>query len=293
MSGVSQKALGITIICFSTLGIFLGIFFLFQVWHYRQPVINSLRSGLDKSAAILQTTGEGLTVIDQVVKNVYTSTVYLEDTTTALAQTMDSTSQFMDSAGSFVGTDLINTITNTQAALNSAQASAVVIDNILTTMSKIPLIGIIYDPKTPLNQALGQVSSSLNPVQSSLMDFQTNLDDTNTNMQILKDQIAKLDQKISIINNNLLEAQTTISSYRNQVDSLNLSVERVKSTLPSWITSLAWILSAIILWLLIIQAGIFLQGIALLSSNNSLHNLPIGSQSNPILSDLQRQDPND
>ncbi len=293
MSGGSKKALGITIICISTLGTILGIFFLFQVWHYRQPVIDSLRSGLDKSAAILQTTGEGLTVIDQVVKNVYTSTVYLDDATNALAQTMESTSQFMDSAGSFVGTDLINTITNTQAALNSAQASAVVIDNILTTMSKIPLIGITYDPKTPLNKALGQVSSSLDPVQSSLMDFQTNLDDTNTSMQILKDQIATLDQKIITINNNLLEAQTTISSYRTQVDSLNLSVERVKSNLPSWINSLAWILSAIILWLLIIQVGIFLQGISLLSSNDSLHNLPIGSQSNPVISEMHGQGPDD
>ena len=293
MSGGSKKAVGITIISISTLGIFLGIFSLFQAWHYRQPVTNSLRSGLDKSATILQTTGEGLTVIDQVIKNVYTSTVYLDDATNTLAQTMESTSQFMDSAGSFVGTDLINTITNTQAALNSAQASAVVIDNILTTMSKIPLIGIAYNPETPLNKALGQVSSSLDPVQSSLMDFQSNLDDTNTSMQRLKDQIATLDQKISTINNNLLEAQTTISSYRTQVDSLNLSVERVKSNLPTWVTSLAWMLSAIILWLLIIQVGIFLQGISLLSSNDSTHNLPIGSQSNPVISDMQRQDPND
>src|SRR4030042_3258087 len=99
MSGGSKKALGITIICISTRGIFLGIFFRFQVWHAQQPVINSLRSGLDKSAVILQTTGEGLTVIDQVVKNVYTSTVYLDDATKPLAQTMESTSQFMDSAG--------------------------------------------------------------------------------------------------------------------------------------------------------------------------------------------------
>ena len=40
----------------------------------------------------------------------------------------------MDSAGSFVGEDLINTITNTQTALNSAQASAAVIDNILSCL---------------------------------------------------------------------------------------------------------------------------------------------------------------
>ena len=155
MIGLSKKALGVIMVCISALGFLLSIFLLFQVWHYRQPVTDSLQAGLKQSSAILQTTDEGLTVIDQVVKNVYTSTVYLDDATSALAQTMQSTSRFMDTAGTFVGEDLINTITNTQTALNSAQSSAVVIDNILSTISNIPLIGITYNPTTPLNMALG------------------------------------------------------------------------------------------------------------------------------------------
>ncbi len=288
MSGVSKKALGVTMICFSVLGTLLGIFLLFLVWHYRQPFTVSLQSGLDKSSSILQTTGEGLTVIDQVVKNVYTSTVYLNEATIALSQTMQSTSVFMDSAGTFVGEDLINTITNTQAALNSAQASAVVIDNILSTISNIPLIGITYNPKTPLNKALGEVSSSLDPVQLSLQDFKTSLDSTNSNMQILKVQISTLGQKVMVINNNLLQAQSTIQSYQSQIGSIQSSVDRAKNALPSWMTTLAWIISAFILWLLLLQIGIIFQGLSLLSSNSTDHNLPIGSQSNPVISDLPK-----
>jgi ABC-type transporter Mla subunit MlaD len=268
MSRVSKKALGMVMVCISALGFLLSIFLLFQVWHYRQPVTHSLQAGLEQSSALLQTTGEGLTVIDQVVKNVYTTTVYLDNATSALAQTMQSTSRFMDSAGAFVGDDLINTITNTQTALNSAQSSAVVIDNILSSLSNIPLIGIKYNPPIPLNKALGEVSASLDPIQVSLKNFQTNLDETNTNMQILNDQITTLDQKIVTINNNLIQAQTTIGSYRSQVDSLESSVEHAKVTLPMKITTLAWILTAIILWLVLIQIGILLQGITLLSPNH-------------------------
>jgi hypothetical protein len=280
MSGVSKKALGIIMVSISAIGFLFSIFLLFQVLHYRHPVTDSLQAGLEQSSAILQTTGEGLIVIDQVVKNVYTTTLYLDDTTNALAQTMQSTSRFMDSAGVFVGEDLINTITNTQTALNSAQSSAVVIDNILSTLSKIPLIGITYNPTTPLNKALGEVSTSLDPVQVSLKNFQTNLDNTNANMQILNDQISALDLKIITINNNLLQAQTTINSYRSQVDSLKSSVERAKINLPTWITTLAWILTAIILWLLLIQIGILLQGITLLSPNHINLELPGKNQSN-------------
>jgi tetrahydromethanopterin S-methyltransferase subunit B len=268
MSGVSKKALGMIMIAISALGFLLSIFLLFQVWHYRQPVTNSLQTGLDQSSVFLQTTSDGLTVIDQVVNNVYTTTFYLDDATNAIAETMHSTSQFMDSAGTFVGVDLINTITNTQIALDSAQASAVVIDNILSALSNIPLIGITYNPTTPLNQALGEVSTSLDPVQASLKNFQTNLENTKVNIQILNEQITTLDTKIITINSNLSQAQTTINSYQSQVDSLKISVERAKLTLSTWISTLAWILTAIILWLLLVQIGILLQGISFIAQNH-------------------------
>lgn len=271
MSGMSKKALGMIMIAISAFGLLLSIFMLFQVWHYRQPVTNSLQAGLEQSSDFLKTTSDGLSVIDQVVKNVYTTTTYLDDASNAIAETMQSTSQFLDSAGTFIGVDLIHTITNTQIALDSAQSSAVVIDNILSALSTIPLIGITYNPTTPLNQALGEVSTSLDPVQASLKNFQTNLEDTSGNMQILNEQITTLDSKIITINNNLIQAQTTINSYQSQVDSLKTSVDQAKMHLSAWVSTLAWMLTAIILWLLLVQIGILLQGISLIAQNHLKH----------------------
>jgi hypothetical protein len=285
MSGTSKKALGVLMICITAVGILFSIILIFQVWHYRQPMTDDLKVGLEQSSTILQSTGEGLNVIDQIVKNVYTTTIYLNDATTALAHTMQSTSQFMDSARTFIGSDLINTITNTQTALNSAQSSAVVIDNILSALNNVPLIGITYNPTTPLNTSLGEVSTSLNPIQSSLRNFQTNLETTSTNMQSLNNQIYTLSQKIVTINNNLLQAQRTIYSYRSQVDGLKSSVERAKINLSSWITTIVWIVTIIIFWLVLIQIGILLQGITLISSNHTNQDFQGKNQSNHTRSD--------
>jgi chromosome segregation ATPase len=274
MSVAAKKAIGIGIVCLSILGILLSIFILYQVWNYRQPVINGLQSGLDHATSLLQTTDEGLAVIDQVVSNVYTSTLYLNDATNTLAQTMQSTTSFMDSAGKFIGEDLITTITNTQTALDSAQASAAVIDNILGTISKVPLIGINYAPTTPLNTAIGQVSSSLDPVQESLKHFQTDLTTTQTNMQGLGDQLSGLNQKIVIIDQNLAQAQKTIADYRTEVNSIKLSVANTKANLSTWITAIAAIITLIILSLVAIQIGMFLQGITLLAPERRDQELP-------------------
>lgn len=265
MSVAARKAIGIGMVCLAILGILLSIFLLYEVWHYRQPVIDGLQSGLDHASDLLQTTDEGLAIIDQVVSNVYTSTLYLNDATDSLAQTMQGTSSFMDSASNFIGDNLITTITNTQTALESAQASAAVIDNILGTISKVPFLGINYDPTTPLNKAIGNVTSSLDPVQNSLKNFQTDLSTTQTNMQTMTDQLSGLNDKILAINQNLSQAQKTIENYRVEVASMKLSIANAKAHLATWITIATSILTLIILSIVAIQIGMLLQGITLLA----------------------------
>jgi ABC-type transporter Mla subunit MlaD len=267
MQASSKKAFGMAMIFLSAIGFLLSIFFVVEVWRYRLPVTNQLESGLQISSGILQTTDDGLMVINQVVKNVYTSTQTLNDATIAIGQAMTSTSQFMGTAGILIGEDLVNTITNTQSALDSAQASAAVIDDVLITLSKLPLIGFIYQPKLPLNTALGNVSASLDPVQQSLKQFQADLQTTQTDMQLVGDQITGLNTQILTINHNLAQAETTIASYRSQVSTLISSIDTAQSSLPRWVTIAASVLTLLAVWLVLIQAGTLLQGVTMITSD--------------------------
>ncbi len=266
MRTVSRKILALCIICLTGLGIVFSLFLVVQVWRYRQPVTEKLQTSIDQFSSVLQISDDGLVVIDQVVENVYTSTVYLDSATHAFSQTVQGTSQFMDSASTFVGDNLLTTITNTQTALGSAQASAKVIDNILGTLSRVPLIGITYNPSVPLNTALGDVSSSLDPLQNTLKGFQTNLESTRTNMQEFTGQISTLNDNIVSIQKNLTQAQTTIEKYRRQITTLQTRLADARTNLPRWITIAAWILTAIIAWLILIQVAIMLQGISTLTT---------------------------
>jgi hypothetical protein len=269
MHPTRSKVLVILMVCVTALGLLLSLFFLIQIWRFRPPVTDFLQSGINQTSAILQTTGEGLDVIDQVITNVYSTTLYLDDTTNAIAQTVQSTSLFIDSVGAFTGEDLIGTITNTQTALQSAQASAVVIDNILTALSNVPLIGIKYNPSRPLNTALAEVSDSLDPLQATLKSFQSNLATTHTNMEEFNDQILILGQNIVAIKHNLASSRVVIGNYRTQVTSLQSWFDKAKFSLPMWVNTMAWILTIIVLWLVMIQIGILLQGISMLSSKHA------------------------
>jgi predicted PurR-regulated permease PerM len=266
MSPTLRKTIAVLMICVTSVGILLSLFFLVQTWRIRQPATEKLQSALRQTSGLLQTTLTGLDVIDQVVTNVYSSTLYLDDATNALAQTIQNTGQFINSAGTFVGEDFSNTITNTQRTLESAQSSALVIDNILTTLSNVPLIGINYNPSVPLNVALGEVSASLDPLQKALKGFQDNLATTQTNMQDFKDQILLVGQNITVINQNLASSKTVIDNYHAQVTSLQSWVDKAISSTPTWVSTMCVIISILLLLLVLVQAGILLQGIYLLSS---------------------------
>lgn len=259
---VSRKILAVSIICLAGLGIIFSLFLLFQVWNYRQPITKKLQSGVDQFSAILQTTDDGLITVNQAVINVYSSTLYLQDATHVLSQTMGTTSLFMESANSFVGDDLLTTITSTQTALESAQASAKVIDNLLGTLSRIPLIGITYNPSVPLNTALGNVSTSLDPLHYTLKDFQANLESARTNIHEFSGQISTLNDNIVSIQKNITQTQRTIDKYRSQISSLLARLSVAKTNLPRWTSLTAWILTAIIIWLIVIQIALMLQAIS-------------------------------
>jgi hypothetical protein len=258
-----KKTLTFLVVILSSLGILLSIFLLIQVWRFRQPLTNQLQVQLDQFSGTLHTTDDALTIIDQLVENVYTSTIFLDDTTTALSLTLENTNQVIDSAGIFIGDNLISTITNTQAALDSAQASARVIDNILTAISRIPLIGINYNPEIPLNVALGDVSSSLDPLPEILTSFQADLKTTNTNLSEFTGQITTLDQNIASLSKNMEQAHVTISDYRNQLASLISLADHAKVNLQAWMTAFAWALTTIILWLLITQLAVLFQSLSI------------------------------
>ena len=264
-----KRTLSITTVCLSSLGVLFSVFILIQVWRFQQPLDNQLQTQLDQFSGTLHTTDDALVIIDNLVKNVYTSTIYLDDTTTALSQTLANTNQFIDSASVFIGDNLISTITNTQAALNSAQASAKVIDNILTTLSRIPLIGVDYNPELPLNVALGDVSSSLDPLPEVLINFQMSLKTTYSDLNGFVGQINALDQNITSIIQAMEQAKVTISDYHTQLSSLITLVDDAKENLHTWLNRMTWILTAIILWLFITQLTILFQGLVFLAPSSS------------------------
>jgi len=267
-----RRMTGALMIFAALISLLVSIYFIFQIWRLRQPVTDGLVSNLSLLYDTTLTSEIGLMVIDATVLNISETITTLEDSTVSLAQTIHDTGLLADSFSTLMGEDFPTIITNTQSALDSAQSSAVVIDNVLNSLAAIPLIGIDYDPEVPLSQALGQVSLSLSPLPTQFIGIQGDLNSTHTDLLAAEESIIVISQNLQVINTNLGATQTVIDQYQEEVSTLKTRLKDSRTSAPDWVRDGAWILTFIIVWLVINQIGMLVEGIDMFSKQSTSTN---------------------
>jgi uncharacterized coiled-coil protein SlyX len=255
-----RRIIGILLIITAIISFLVSLFFLAQIWRLRQPLTNRLVENLDLLYATTVTTEDSLVLVEETITDLLTAMGTLQTTTISIAQSIHDTGILADSFGTIVGDDFPDTITDTQTAIASAQASAVVIDNVLNALASIPLIGIDYNPPLPLNLALGQVSDSLSSMPPALEEIQEDLETAHANLIHLEETVITINQHLQKISENLVLAQAVIDEYQIEINQLKERLDHSRTSAPGWITTTAWVLTFIIAWLSISQFGLLLQG---------------------------------
>ena len=246
-----------------------SLYCLVQVWRLQQTLTDQLQSGLELTGAVLETTDQGLVIVEGALTNASTNITGLETSATAAAQSIHDTTLMVDSFSTLFGEDLPQVITNTRTALDNAQVGANTIDGVLFALSNVPLIGIDYQPTTSLGASLNDVSVSLSAIPASLSGIQESLDNTNASLLTLETQVIEVSQNMALISENIDQAQTVVDQYQVQVAAARGMVSAGQEALPQTMRTAAWVLTFIIIWLAISQAGMLFQGIGMLMTKAS------------------------
>jgi hypothetical protein len=268
MSLQVKRIIGILIVAVSIISLIFSLYLLVKVWGLRQQWNDNLNATFELLSATIDTTDQGLIIVEQALTNASTSMTSLESATISLGTTVNDTSLVLDSFVTLFGEEIPAVITDTQNAIGSAEASFSVIDSVLTALSSIPLIGINYQPAVPLSTSLEQIASSLEPLPNSLKDISTSLDSTSSNLLALQTQITDVAQNITGINQNLTQAQGVIDQYQQEVDQFQTWIDKGQEAIPGWINTGVWIFTFILLWLAISQINLFIQGLEMVQKKH-------------------------
>lgn len=220
---------------------------------------------LQVTANALTTTSAGLRSAESSLLQADTSMKAIENTLGSVSQIITDTLPTMDTLSTVVGTDMPRTIQTTQEALQSAQSTALIIDQLLGAMSGLGIITLqVYNPKVPLNTAIAQVSDSLKPLPPAMQTIHTSLKSSSGSMIRIQKDTVQMRQSMHSINESMQAAQTTIKSYRSTIASLETELKTTREALPRWFMIARWVGIFVLLWLGAAQVGLITQGYELM-----------------------------
>lgn len=266
MKNLVYKVLGFSLLVAAVIGILVSLAGLIVIIRVQKQATVSLTSMLELLDSTLTTTENGFEVADNAFADSIDALESLQATVDSVEVVMGKTLPTLDSISELIGTKLPSTIRSTRGALNVAQTAAKNVDNFLTTLSSIPIIGtVIYNPETPLNQTISKVSDSLKDTPEMLKSSQENIDQMSVSLGDIQTEMKGISGNVRSITSSVEEARAVLQDYQESVKSIHNEVNRIQEKLPTWMRLLTAGFTLIFIWLALAQVAIAMQGLELLA----------------------------
>lgn len=231
----------------------------------------SLNGGLDLMDRTLQTTADGLRLADESLQDVQVAVGSLESTIRQSGTALGNVIPSFRSLGDVLGIEVPDTLRSTEQSLGAASQAAEVIDNILRTLSSIPLLQIaVYEPEVPFHESLQDVATNIQNIPGRLEAAQEGITQAIDSLETIKTDVTTIADPIGRIGTSLGETQGVLSNYQGIVADLQQQVNNLQTNVSTWLNWLKWGVWLVLIWLGIAQIGLFTQGLELIGRGRAL-----------------------
>jgi len=262
MSTWYLKSSAILLILGALLGIFLAVGGTLYLWGNENRLNSQVTRGLDLIDNTLETSAEGLELLNQSLLRTTSTIALLKETSDELSSSLDSTIPIVEQMGTMIGEDMTTVVRDTQASLSSAQSSARLVDDTLRIITSLPLIGQRYAPALPLGESIGNVTESLEGLPDSFRDIQHQMNTAAGQLETIQSEVESLAENITEAENSITEAQGVIGEYESQVSTLQERMAGIRQNFPRWIRSFNWGITLFLIWMAIAQVGLINQALS-------------------------------
>jgi hypothetical protein len=268
MRQISIRLTGLLLVLGALLGTVLAVGGLWYVWRAEPSVSGTLIETIDLLDATLVTTSESLELINSTLLRLKGDLSGIRISLDEASRSMQATADVTDSVADLIGEDFSLVVSETQQSLLTVQNSAQMIDNTLSLISRIPLIGPGlsggYRRDMPLGSSIQGVSESLEPVTGSLKDVQSGLKQTSRNFELMKEDLENLIGTIDGIESSLADAETMMTDYQVLFSRSQEKLQNARAAAPKIVQNALLAGKAFLIWLLIAQVAMLLQGVGMM-----------------------------
>ena len=240
------------------LGIAFNLAGVILVWRFVPIVSDQLVDTANFVQKVLNSTEDLLEISDTALGKARDNITIIADATRDMADSMEETSTIATSISETMGEEFTSVVENTQSALTSLESSAKLVDDTLSFVASIPIIGSNYSNKTPLYNSVVEINESLMKLPDNMANLQENLDEASSAFTSLNDNLENLSSSVEEIEANLEDAGDVITTYSELVDQAQEKTEHAIEIIPSRVRWIAVGITVLFVWAILIQAGLIM-----------------------------------
>lgn len=264
MPAKARRPIAIIFILVGFIGLVLGGVGIYQIWQARAGVETSLLAALDTTHETITITQSALTTASGALDTIGSNLTQLNNTLQTVAQSLNDAVPVLSSFATLMQDKLPTTLEATQTSLETAEASAALLDSIMRALTSIPFyLGEPYQPEVPLDVSVQNVAASLDDLPASLIEIGGQLETNQSNFSDIEDELIALSVTLTGINTDLTNAQATLTAYETLLTDLDAQLTLLETSLPDILSVVAWFLTVLLGWLMFTQLGLIVQGLTL------------------------------
>lgn len=251
------------------LGLLIGLVGLLVLWGTRPTVTHDINATVTLLGRSLAATEDTIAVVDTSIQEANIDLDMVQKMMSQMSDSLDSSRVMIDTTADLVGGQMVDFVDNTRTSLTAVQTSANVVDNMLRTITGIPLIGPWlggqrYNPPVPLGDSVANVKKSMDPLPDTLTGIQKDLKTSSGNVATIKGQIDALSQQVDGIRSSIADTQNVVNEYHDVLSVVETRFKLFEKQLPLAINTIYILLTLLLLWVVLSQAGMLLHGLDLL-----------------------------
>jgi methyl-accepting chemotaxis protein len=265
-----SRLIGAFYIFGAIVGLIISIGGIVLLWTTRPDVTNTIDEMMLLTGRTIDATYETVLVADRSLDQASDNLALIQNLLEGVAESLDESTGLITSTGQMIGTDLTGVVNEAQGSLAEVEDSARMVDDALrvvdTTLgllSRIPLIGPIYRPRTPLQESVTSVSRSLDPLPASFARIRRELDTSAANVAVIRTEVNLLASQVGQIEESLDDARKVAEEYRVILVDLSDRLDRFQQRLPAQLDVFYYAVSLLLASMLITHAAMLIHGIVL------------------------------
>ncbi|MHB0965053.1 MAG: hypothetical protein ACYC36_01245 [Bellilinea sp.] len=261
MKPIFARITGLVLSIAAVMGLGLSLAGLILLGGFSNRISANLLGALEYLDRALAISSDGLETAESSLLAADSALESLVSTLDGVNESLQGMDPTLTALSTLLGKDLPGTIEATQDSLDSAQTSARNIDNVLTSLSRIPFFGtLVYNPEVPLNETIGEISDSLDAIPRSLRDAKSGLDIADRNLTTITSDLGNIAQNTDQIDLSIADALLVIDEYQTLVADMQKRVKDFRQELPGQLRLATLAAALLLIWLAITQIGLLAQG---------------------------------